>query len=59
MCEQQQRVVASLGGAPVALAEAGLLEGEAENSHPAVMAEMASDGYREDRRVVRAHGRTR
>ena len=45
-------LVAAICAAPVALAEAGLLEGKAKTSHPAVMAEMPSDGYREDRVVV-------
>ena len=44
--------VAAICAAPVALAEAGLLEGKAKTSHPAVRSEMPSDGYREDRVVV-------
>jgi 4-methyl-5(b-hydroxyethyl)-thiazole monophosphate biosynthesis len=44
--------VAAICAAPVALAEAGLLEGKAKTSHPAVKAEMPSEGYREDRVVV-------
>jgi 4-methyl-5(b-hydroxyethyl)-thiazole monophosphate biosynthesis len=45
-------LVAAICAAPVALAEAGLLEGKSKTSHPAVKAEMPSEGYREERVVV-------
>lgn len=49
---ERSGLVAAICAAPVALAEAGILEGKKKTSHPAVMAEMPSDGYREDRVVV-------
>ena len=45
-------LVAAICAAPVALAEAGLLEGKTKTSHPAVKAEMPSEGYQEERVVV-------